>query len=90
MGISSLRVDSFTPEIVQTLVDAGQKNLTLAIETGSERLRRVINKHLTEEQIFKAVEVAKNCGLKGIKFYGMIGLPTETWEDIEEIVNLSK
>lgn len=90
MGISSLRVDSFTPEIVQTLVDAGQKNLTLAIEAGSERLRRVINKHLTEEQIYKAIDVAKNCGLHGIKFYGMIGLPTETWEDIEELVNLSK
>lgn len=90
MGISSLRVDSFKPEIVQTLVDAGQKNLTLAIEAGSERLRRVINKHLTEDQIFKAIDVAINCGLRGIKFYGMIGLPTETQEDIEEIVNLSK
>ncbi len=90
MGISSLRVDSFKPEIVQTLVDAGQRNLTLAIEAGSERLRRVINKHLTEDQIFKAIDVAISCGLRGIKFYGMIGLPTETQEDIEEIVNLSK
>lgn len=90
MSVSSLRVDSFIPEIVQTLVDAGQKNLTLAIEAGSERLRKVINKNLKEEQIYKAIEVAKNCGLKGIKFYGMIGLPTETQEDIEEIVNLAK
>lgn len=90
MGISSLRVDSFTPDIVRTLVKAGQKNLTLAIEAGSERLRRVINKHLSEEQIFKAIDVAKNCGLHGLKFYGMIGLPTETNADIEEIVNLSK
>ncbi len=90
MGISSLRVDSFKPEIVQTLVDAGQRNLTLAIEAGSERLRRVINKHLTEDQIFKAIDVAISCGLRGIKFYGMIGLPTETIEDIEEIVYLSK
>ena len=63
MGISSLRVDSFKPEIVQTLVDAGQRNLTLAIEAGSERLRRVINKHLTEDQIFKAIDVAISCGL---------------------------
>ena len=90
MSVSSLRVDSFIPEIVQTLVDAGQKNLTLAIEAGSERLRKVINKNLKEEQIYKAIEVAKSCGLKGIKFYGMIGLPTETQEDIEEIVNLAK
>ena len=90
MGISSLRVDSFKPEIVQTLVKAGQKNLTLAIEAGSERLRRVINKHLTEKQIFDAIDVAIQCGLHGIKFYGMIGLPTETQDDIEEIVKLSK
>ena len=90
MGISSLRVDSFTEEIVKILVNAGQKTLTLAIEAGSERLRRVINKHLTEEQIFKAIEIATNSGLHGLKFYGMIGLPTETWKDIEELVNLSK
>ena len=90
MSVSSLRVDSFVPEIVQTLVDAGQKNLTLAMEAGSERLRRVINKNLKEEQIYKAIEVAKSCGLKGIKFYGMIGLPTETQEDIDETINLAK
>ena len=90
MSVSSLRVDSFVPEIVNTLTKAGQKNLTLAIESGSERLRRVINKNLTEEQIFTAVKTAKDCGLKGLKFYGMIGLPTETQDDIEEIVNLSK
>ncbi len=89
MGISSLRVDSFTPDIVQALVDAGQKNLTLAIEAGSERLRKIINKNLSEEQIFKAIDVAKQCGLKGIKFYGMLGLPTETMEDVEEIVKLA-
>ena len=87
MSVSSLRVDSFIPEVVNTLVKAGQKNLTLAIEAGSERLRRVINKNLTEDQIYKAIDVARDCGLKGIKFYGMIGIPTETQEDIEEIVN---
>ena len=90
MSVSSLRVDSFTPKIVNTLVKAGQKNLTLAIEAGSERLRKVINKNLKEEQIYKAIEVAQSCGLKGIKFYGMIGLPTETQDDIQEIINLSK
>ncbi|MDE6138737.1 MAG: B12-binding domain-containing radical SAM protein, partial [Candidatus Gastranaerophilales bacterium] len=90
MSVSSLRVDSFIPEIVNTLTKAGQKNLTLAIEAGSERLRKVINKNLTEEQIFTAVKTAKDCGLKGLKFYGMIGLPTETEDDIKEIINLSK
>ena len=89
LGVSSLRVDSFKKEIVQTLVDAGQKNLTLAIEAGSERLRKLINKNLSEKQIFEALDVAVDCGLKGIKFYGMLGLPTETDEDIQEIVNLA-
>ena len=89
LGVSSLRVDSFKKEIVQTLVDAGQKNLTLAIEAGSERLRKLINKNLSELQIFEALDVAVDCGLKGIKFYGMLGLPTETVEDIQEIINLA-
>jgi len=90
MSVSSLRVDSFKPEIVSVLVKAGQKNLTLAIEAGSERLRKVINKNLTESQIFEAIETAQKCGLHGIKFYAMIGLPTETDKDIEEIISLSR
>ena len=55
VSVSSLRVDSFKKEIVQTFVNAGQKNLTLAIEAGSERLIKVINKHLSEDQIVRAV-----------------------------------
>lgn len=88
MSVSSLRVDAITADVVKTLVAAGQKNITLAIEAGSERLRKVINKNLKEEQIFKAVKVAYENDLRGIKFYGMIGLPTETQEDIEALVNL--
>lgn len=90
MSISSMRVDAFCPEVVRTLVAAGQKNTTLAIEAGSERLRRVINKNLTEEQIFNAISIARENGLKGFKFYGMIGLPTETYEDLAEMVALAK
>ena len=90
MSVSSLRVDSFKPNIINTLVKTGQKNLTLAIEAGSERLRKVINKNLTEEQIHKAIDTAAECGLKGIKFYGMLGIPTETQEDIQEIIELTK
>ncbi len=89
MSVSSLRVDAITPDVVKTLVAAGQKNSTLAIEAGSERLRRVINKNITEDQIFNAVRIAKDNGLKGLKFYGMIGLPTETEEDLQEIINLA-
>ncbi len=90
MSISSMRVDSFCPEVVKTLVAAGQKNTTLAIEAGSERLRRVINKNLTEDQIFKAVDIARENGLKGFKFYGMLGLPTETFDDLDEMLSLAE
>ena len=90
MSVSSLRVDAITPEVVKTLVAAGQKNTTLAIEAGSERLRRVINKNLTESQIFNAVKIAKENGLKGLKFYGMIGLPSETDDDINALIELGK
>ncbi len=89
MSVSSLRVDAITPDVVQTLVAAGQKNSTLAIEAGSERLRKVINKNVTEEQIFNAVRICRDNGLRGLKFYGMLGLPTETYEDLEEIVRLA-
>ena len=90
LGISSMRVDSFIPKIVSTLSKCGQKNTTLAIEAGSERLRKVINKNLSNEQIFDAVRIAKENGLKGLKFYGMLGLPTETQEDIDELIKLAQ
>lgn len=89
MSVSSLRVDAMEPDIVKTLVAAGQKNSTLAIEAGSDRLRTVINKNLKEEQIFKAAKIAVENGLKGLKFYGMIGLPTETQADIDETIQLA-
>ena len=90
MNFSSLRVDAVKENVIKTLVACGQKNITLAIEAGSERLRKVINKNITKEQIFNAVEIAHKNGLKGLKFYGMIGLPTETQEDIEEFIDLIK
>ena len=90
LSISSLRLDSLTPKIVQTLVKLGQKHVTVAIEAGSNRLRRVINKNLNEDEILNGVKIAIENGLKGMKFYTMIGLPTETQEDICELVNLAK
>lgn len=90
MSVSSLRVDSITPEILEVLKACGQKHITLAIEAGSERLRKVINKNLTNDQIFKAIEISNNAGLKGVKFYGMLGLPTETDADIDEFIALMK
>lgn len=89
MSISSLRADTITPEVVHTLVSTGQKHITIAIEAASERLRKVINKNITEEQLFKTIRVAKENGLKGIKIYCMIGLPTETQADIDEFLRLA-
>ena len=90
LGISSIRADAITPKVIKTLVKAGQKHITIAIEAGSERLRKVINKNLTEEQIRNAVKMARENGLKGIKIYAIIGLPTETDDDIKEFIRLAK
>ena len=90
LGISSLRTDSVTPELVQTLVLGGQKTSTIAIEAASERLRKFINKNLKEEQILNAVKISRENGLKGLKIYSMIGIPTETEDDIQEFIRLAK
>jgi len=90
LSVSSLRADSIEPNVVKTLVACGQKNTTIAIEAGSNRLRKVINKNLTDIQILQTVRIAKENGLKGLKIYAMIGLPTETQEDLEEMIDLAK
>ena len=90
MSISSMRANTLSPNVVKTLVAAGQKHITIAIEAATERLRKVVNKNITEEQIFDAVRVSKENGLKGIKIYAMLGLPTETQKDIDEFIRLGK
>lgn len=90
LSVSSLRADAIEPEVIKTLVACGQKNTTIAIEAGSDRLRKVINKNLTEDQILNTVKVAEENGLKGLKIYAMIGLPTETQDDLKEMVELVK
>lgn len=90
LGISSLRADSITPQLVRTLVMGGQKTSTIAIEAASERLRKFINKNLSDQQIFDAVKICRENGLKGLKIYSMIGIPTETQEDIGAFITLAK
>jgi len=87
---SSMRADSLTEGLVENLKKSGQKTITIAPETGSERLRRVINKKTTNEDIINAVVLISKMGFFHIKLYVMIGLPTETREDIKSIVNLVK
>lgn len=90
LGISSLRTDAISEDIIKTIVLGGQKHSTIAIEAASERLRKFINKNLKEEQILNAVKTAKKNGLKGLKIYSMIGIPTETQDDIDEFLALAK
>lgn len=90
LSVSSLRADQISPIIIKTLVACGQKHSTIAIEAGSERLRKLINKNLSEEQIFNTVQTAYDNGLKGLKIYAMIGHPTETQDDVEELISLAK
>lgn len=90
LTLSSLRADLTGESVIRTLVECGAKTATIAVEAGSERLRKVINKDLTDEQIMKTVENARVFGLKGLKIYAMIGLPTETEEDIFALINLMK
>ncbi len=83
VSVSSVRAATVTPELAATLARRGSQSLTIAIESGSERLRRVVNKKLSQEEIVAAARQAKAGGLSGLKLYGMAGLPSETDDDIE-------
>ena len=87
---ASLRADSLTQAVVDGLADSGQKTITIAPETGSERLRRVINKGISEEHLQNAATLSAKSGIQHMRLYIMIGLPTETDKDIEAIVGLAE
>lgn len=89
-SLSSLRADRITGGLLDNLKQAGQKTLSIAPEAGSERLRKVINKHLTEEQIFRAARLIAAKGSFSLRLYFLIGLPTETREDLTAIADLVK
>ena len=90
INFSSLRVDAVNEQVINLLKLSGQKTFTVAIEAATERLRKVINKNLKEEQLFKALDYAYQGGLKGVKVYCMLGLPTETEDDIRAFIDLAK
>lgn len=85
---SSLRADSLTPDLVR-LISKGNKSVAIAPEAGSERLRGVINKNISEEQIIGAVRMLIEGGVLNVKLYFMVGLPTETGEDVDAIIELA-
>ncbi|MCP4634117.1 MAG: radical SAM protein [candidate division Zixibacteria bacterium] len=88
MGISSLRVDSLSDSLLKLLKKSGVKSLTLAPEAGSDRLRAVCGKLITNDEFIKTASRIGEHGFSSIKLYFMIGLPTETEDDIDGIVDL--
>jgi radical SAM superfamily enzyme YgiQ (UPF0313 family) len=89
VSLSSLRIDRISPFLVETLVRSGTNTITLAPEAGSQRMRDVINKRLTHEQIVRAADLAGRGGIPKAKLYFIVGLPGETDEDIKELAALS-
>ncbi|MFM7634782.1 MAG: B12-binding domain-containing radical SAM protein [Cyanobacteriota bacterium] len=88
VSVSSVRAATVTPELGRILAKRGGKSLTIAIESGSERLREVVNKKLATEEIVAAARYAREGGLSGLKLYGMVGLPTEDDADVEATAQL--
>ena len=86
---ASLRLDDLTEPIVRLLRQSGERSITIAPETGSDRLRRVINKTVTNDEILAATELIFANGIENLKLYYMIGLPTETDEDLVAIRDLT-
>lgn len=90
LSFSSLRADALTPALIDTLKRSRVKTATIAPDAGSERLRRVINKGVTEARILTAAESLVHGGIPNLKLYFMLGLPTETDADVQAIVGLCK
>lgn len=90
LSLPSLRLDSFSEELMKKVSSVRNSGLTFAPEAGTQRLRDVINKNVTEEDLVRSVNIAFKGGKSNVKLYFMNGLPTETLEDIEGIANLAK
>jgi len=90
LSVSSLRADSLKPALIERLAKSGHKTIAIAPEAGSERLRKVINKGVTEEDILRAADLVFGAGIPNLKLYFIIGLPTETQEDIDAITALAE
>jgi radical SAM superfamily enzyme YgiQ (UPF0313 family) len=88
-SLSSLRITSLTPKIIEQLVKGGLRSVALAPEAGSECLRQAIKKGITEAQVMETIRQAADKGMQQLKLYYMIGLPQETDDDIQAIVDLT-
>jgi radical SAM family uncharacterized protein len=90
ISLSSLRVDAVTSPLIQCLKKGEDRTVAIAPEAGSERLRKMLKKGYSEEEILKSIDVLVKNGLSQIKCYFLVGLPSETEEDVKEILSLAK
>jgi hypothetical protein len=90
VSVSSLRADSVSEILIERLAQSGHKTISIAPEAGSERLRNVINKGITEEDILRAADMVFRHDIPNLKLYFIIGLPTETQDDVDAIVTLAR
>lgn len=88
VSVSSLRIDGINEEMVEVLLRSGHKTVTLAPEGGSQRLRDLIHKEITESDILRAADLVIGKGILNLKLYFIIGLPTETDDDLGELIAL--
>jgi radical SAM family uncharacterized protein len=89
VSVSSLRADSVSEALIDRLAKSGHKTISIAPEAGSERLRRVINKGVTEADILRAADMIFGHGIPNLKLYFILGLPTETQEDVDAVTGLA-
>jgi len=90
LSLPSLRIDNFPPELIEKLMSVRKSGLTFAPEAGTQRLRDAINKNITEEDVLTTCRAAFERGYTSVKLYFMLGLPTETKEDVEGIAELAQ
>ncbi|MEL6260609.1 MAG: radical SAM protein [Cyanobacteria bacterium J06626_6] len=88
LSMSSVRTNTVDEKLAQTLVNHGSKSITIAVESGSQRVRNIVNKKLETAEIVAAAQQAKAGGLKALKLYGMAGVPGETQDDLAETADL--
>jgi radical SAM superfamily enzyme YgiQ (UPF0313 family) len=90
LSLASVRTNTVTEKLAQTLVKHDSRSITIAVESGSDRLRQIVNKKLTHDEIIQAAINTKAGGLSALKLYGMVGIPGEEWEDLEQTVTMMR
>jgi radical SAM superfamily enzyme YgiQ (UPF0313 family) len=90
LSIASVRTNTVTVQLAETLTKRDTRSLTIAVESGSEKIRQIVNKKLHNDEIIQAAINAKAGGLKSLKLYGMAGIPGEEAEDLEQTVTMMR